>query len=118
MQNDVLYNRIMKKIDELEPGGGGGGYDFVITGEWEEEWLNLTLESGTYSAILTAIQSGDILKGVFVANNEDRIIIYTLATYTAGDPDIYITFMGVDPDSGDIRAFYFIIGPDGTVIAD
>lgn len=24
MQNDVLYNRIMKKIDELEPGGGGG----------------------------------------------------------------------------------------------
>lgn len=117
MQNDVLYNRIMKKIDELEP-GGGGGYDFVITGEWDDEWLSLTLESGTYSAIQTAIQSGNLLNGVFVGNNEDRIIINPLTSYWEGDPDIYVTFMGAHPTEGYIGEFYFIISPDGTVIAD
>ena len=57
MQNDVLYNRIMKKIDELEPGGGGGSvpiYSIVVEGS---DLSNAVME-GNYSEALNRLENG------------------------------------------------------------
>ena len=53
MQNDVLYNEIMKKIDELEPGGGDIIFD--IGNE------NLTLNK-TWTEISEALSAGKIVR--------------------------------------------------------
>lgn len=67
MQNDVLYNRIMKKIDELEPGGGGGAsWDAVIrlvhannSGPDTPANLSISIVSGSFADLYAKIQNDE-----------------------------------------------------------
>lgn len=64
MQNDVLYNRIMKKIDELEP-GGGSPWDAVVrlvhannSGLDTPANLSISIVSGSFADLYAKIQNG------------------------------------------------------------
>ena len=108
------------KMNKLEQGvaNAGGGYDFVITGDWDDEWLNLSLESGTYSALATAIQNGTLINGVFVGNTDSDIRPYQLCRYSTGEDAVNVVFMGASPDDSSYSVWYFIILDDGSVVAD
>lgn len=108
------------KLNKIEQGiaSAGGGYDFVITGEWDDEWINLSLESGSYSALSTAIQNGAVISGVFVGDTDGAIRPYQLCIYSTGEDTVNVAFMGASPDDSSFSVWYFIIGDDGSVVAD
>lgn len=65
MQNDVLYNRLMEKIDELEPGGGGASWDAVVqlvhannTGPDTDANISISIVSGSFDELYAKIQNG------------------------------------------------------------
>ena len=112
------------KLNKMEQGiaDAGGGYDFVITGEWDGyDWTNLSLESGSYSALATAIQNGTIIKGIFVASANGGTYVYHLSAYSLNledEPLVAFTFIGNQPGSSTVGSFAFVLFEDGTVAVD
>ena len=101
MQNDVLYNEIMKKIDELEPGGGGGRssvfYEITTTnfpsGANTVGWFQYVKKSGdtySYPDVLSSFSDEVSVNGNRTGCWMSNLVIPTLEDY----------FLAFVPNSG------------------
>ena len=106
---------------KLNNTGGGGGYDFVITGTYNEgEFTSLTLESGSYSGIVSKIQGGDVVSGLFYFTYDGNTYIYVLVgySYISNDSLVSCTFLGNIVGGSTPYFWYFLIDSNDDVVQD
>lgn len=108
---------------KLNNTGGGGGYDFTINADWDDNgnlYDNPLLDSGTYSDLVSAIQNGTIVNGLLLGSYSGRSFLNRLDNYLylSQDNQISVGFVGLSPTTNAIESYYFIIESDGTVFAD
>lgn len=111
------------KMNKLEQGvaNAGGGYDFVITGEYvSDDFDNLTLESGSYSGLVAMLQNGIVPSGVIYIDYDDGTRIGLLATIKdlSADDMVACAFIGYTPVNDTVDLMAFVIGSDGSVNPD
>ena len=110
------------KLNKMEQGiaGAGGGYDFVITGDYEnDDWDNLTLASGSYSDLVSMLQNDSVPSGILYFSYDDAVRIGTLALIKdlSADDIVACGFITYTWNSNVDMAF-FVINSDGTVDPD
>lgn len=118
---DTITASAMNKI-ENGIAGAGGGYDFVITGEWSnDDWDSLTLASGSYSDLVTMLQNGDIPSGILYVDNDGNGTrvgsLCSIIDLSASDI-VACAFIAYSPVDDSISFLAFVINSDGTVDPD
>ena len=111
------------KLNKMEQGiaSAGGGYDFVITGDYENsDWDNVTLASGSYSDLVTMLQNDTIPSGILYFNYDDAVRIGTLAVIKdlSADDIISCGFVIFTPWDSRVDVAFFVINSDGSVDPD
>lgn len=112
-------------LNKIENGiaNAGSGYDFVITADWNDDYgqyENYSLESGTYSNLVTAIQNGTIIRGLFVGdyNGHKFTALSGSYLYSSEDSFIAVGFPTNLPSNGNFYLASVLINSDGTVDPD
>lgn len=121
---DTITAAAMNKIENgIADAGGGGGYDFVITVGWDgNDWVNLTLESGSYSALVSKLQNGEIPSGALYIDNDGngtRIgFLTSIIDLSAGNNIVAVAFIAYSPIDNSISLLAFVINSDNSVDPD
>ena len=112
-------------LNKMEQGiaSAGGGYDFVITGEWDEnqfDWQALTLESGSYSDIVAMLQNGTVPSGICYITRGSAVRIGFLCSIAdeSADDFVAIAFIMFSPIDDSIGVIAFLINSDNSVDPD
>ena len=113
------------KLNNIEQGiaNAGGGWDIVIQGVYDDdgdEFTSLTLESGTYSSISSAIQGGQVLTGVLYYEATGPIYTNSLCNYCyiSDESIVSCAFLGMAYGSSQPRIWYVLIDSNNDVIPD
>ena len=101
----------------------GGGYDFVITCEYDgDDLTNIALDSGSYGDLVNMLQNGDTPSGIlYVDNNGNGTRVGSLCSIvdlSADDSMVAVAFIVFSPFDNSISFMAFVINSDGTVDTD
>ena len=110
--------------NKIEQGiaGAGGGYDFVITCEYDgDDLTNIALDSGSYSDLLNMLQNGDIPSGIlYIDNNGNGTRVGSLCNIIdlSANNIVAVSFITRLPWDDSIGYIALVINSDGTVDPD